>query len=91
MKLHLSRVRTGFRTHMTTGEVIARKTGAVEMPDWWEERETALCFPLFPPVLGNPAKNAGLPHSHRTATTIEFGQFYFVATETNQLCSNKRM
>jgi hypothetical protein len=41
-------------------------------------------FPSLPTVLGNPAKNAGLPHSHRTATTIGFGHFYFVPAETNQ-------
>jgi hypothetical protein len=31
MKLYLFRMRKGFRTHMTTGEVIAREIGAVEM------------------------------------------------------------
>jgi hypothetical protein len=46
-------------------------------------------FPSLPTVLGNPAKNAGLPHSHRTATIIEFGHFYFVPAESFQLCSNK--
>jgi hypothetical protein len=28
-------------------------------------------------------------HSHRTTTTIKFGQFYFVAGKTNQLCTNR--
>jgi hypothetical protein len=53
-----------------------------------ESEENIKPFPSLPTVLGNPAKNAGLPHSHRTATTIEFGEFYFVPAETNQLCSN---
>ena len=54
-----------------------------------ESEENIKPFPSLPTVLGNPAKNAGLPHSHRTATTIEFGQFYFVPGESFQLCSNR--
>jgi hypothetical protein len=46
-------------------------------------------FPSLPTVLGNPAKNAGLPHSPRTTTTIEFGQFYFAADRSIQLCTNR--
>jgi hypothetical protein len=54
-----------------------------------ESEENMKPFPSLPTVLGNPAKNAGLPHSHRTTTTIEFGQFYFAAVATFQLCANK--
>ena len=53
-----------------------------------ESEENIEPFPSLPTVLGNPAKNAGLPHSHRTATTIEFGQFYFAEIRTFELCSN---
>jgi hypothetical protein len=55
-----------------------------------ESEENIEPFPSLPTVLGNPAKNAGLPHSHRTATTIEFGQFYFAEIRTFELCSNRK-
>ena len=35
-----------------------------------ESEENIKPFPSLPTVRGNPAENAGLPHSHRTATTM---------------------
>jgi hypothetical protein len=37
-----------------------------------ESEENIKPFPSLPTVLGNPAKNAGLPHSHRTTTTTYY-------------------
>jgi hypothetical protein len=49
-----------------------------------EREENKKPFPSLPTVLGNPAKNAGLPHSHRTATTtMLLGQFYFASLRDN--------
>jgi hypothetical protein len=46
-----------------------------------ESAENMKPSPLFPPSLVI-ATEERLPHSHRTTTTIEFGQFYFVAGKT---------
>ena len=73
---------------MTADEIVARnRRGGND--GLMESEENKKPFPSLPTVLGTPAKNAGLPHSHRTTTTIEFGQFYFVLAETIQLCSNR--
>jgi len=74
---------------MTNEEIRAKNWGGGNAGLMGRE-ENMKPFPSLPTVLGNPANNAGFPHYHRTATTIEFGQFYFVAVETNQLCSNRK-
>jgi hypothetical protein len=81
-------VLTNFDLRAVRQSELSAKTGGGANAGLMGIEENMEPFPSLPTVLGNPAKNAGLPHSHRTTITIEFGQFYFVATETNQLCSN---
>jgi hypothetical protein len=54
---------------MTTVKLLREKLGGGN-DGLMEREENKKPFPSLPTVLGNPAESAGLPHSHRTATTI---------------------
>jgi hypothetical protein len=82
-------VLTNFDSRAVPHSELSAKTGGGANAGLMGREENMKPFPSLPTVLGNPAKNAGLPHSHRTATTMEFGQFYFVPAESFQLCSNR--
>jgi hypothetical protein len=79
---------TNFDSRAVRHSELSAKTGGGANAGLMGREENMKPFPSLPTVLGNHQRTV-ITTFHRTAATIEFGQFYFVADESFQLCSNR--